>query len=135
MNSSPRPPSRHGGFSLLEMVVALAILAISLSVLYRVAGGATRTVSVDEKMTYGVELARSLLTLHKIVPVAGVESSGETAGGFIWQVVANPLLLSEDIPLAEGQLQSIRVEVSWPDGEKDRSFVLHSVVAGMEQTE
>lgn len=117
------------------MVVAMAILAISLSVLYRVAGGATRTVSVDEKMTYAVELARSLLTLHKMVPPAGVESAGETSGGFSWQVLSAPLELEEDSPFAEGQLQAVRVDVMWPDGERQRSFTLHSVVAGVEEPE
>ena len=49
------------GFSLLEVLVAITILALALAVLYQAASGATRNVRSDEKYAYGVELARSLL--------------------------------------------------------------------------
>ena len=58
--ADPLRARRCGGFSLLEMVVAIAILALALAALYQAAGGATRNVRSDEKYAYGVELARSL---------------------------------------------------------------------------
>jgi len=123
------------GFSLLEMVVAVAILGMSLGVLYRAAGGATRIVSVDEQTAYGVELARSLLVLNAVVPASGLSEQGETEGGFAWEVVASPVEFSEEMPLAEGTLQAITVTVSWRDGDKDRKFALDSVVVGQEVLE
>jgi len=129
------PRSRTGGFSLLEMVVAVAILAMSLSVMYRVAGGATRTVGLDEKTVYAVELARSLLALHAVVPPAGLNDSGETEGGYRWEVSAAPLSLEEDAGLQPGQLQLLSVAVRWADGERDREFSTTSVVAGLEPEE
>ena len=119
-----------GGFSLLEMVVAVAIMAISLSVLYRAAGGATRSVGVDEKMVYAVELARSLVALNKLVPASGMRDEGETEGGFQWEVQAEPVVLQDPAPLEAGQLQYLSVTVRWPDGFKERQFVLNSIVAG-----
>lgn len=128
----PEAPKRRiaAGFSLLEMVVAIAILAMSLGVLYRAVGGATRSVSVDEKVVYAVELARSVLALHAVVPAAGFSDRGETGGGFRWSVTANPTALPPDSALAAGQLQDIAVSVAWTDGPKERAFILHSVVAG-----
>jgi general secretion pathway protein I len=125
-------PGGSRGFSLLEMVVAVAIMGISLSALYQAAGGATRTVAIDEKMAYGVELARSLLATHAVVPVAGLHDSGETEGGFAWEVVAEPVTLSDEDLLPEGMLQNLQITVRWPDGAKERQFVLYSVVAGEE---
>ena len=117
------------------MIVAVAILGIVLGGLYRVAGGATRTVAVDEKTVYAVELARSLLALHSAVPPEGLSDAGETDGGFSWRVLAEPLQFPGEVDLEEGQLQTLRVAVSWVDGEREREFALDSVVAGLEQEE
>ena len=117
------------------MVVAIAILGLVLGALYRLAGGATRTVAVDEKMGYGVELARSLLANYAVVPLQGLQEEGETAGGFRWQVIATPLSFADEVPLLEGQLQDMRVLVTWADGDRQRQFALDSVVAGMEPEE
>lgn len=120
------------GFSLLEMVVAVAILGMSLGALYQSVAGATRIVRIDEKYAYAVELARSLLAGKTVVPLTGMNERGETAGGFSWSVLAVPVVLPEASTLQEGQLQEITVSVSWTDGDKDRTVALQSVVAGME---
>ena len=122
---------RQLGFSLLEMVIAIAILAISLTALYQAAGGATRIVSVDEKMAYAVELARSLVADHAAVPAEGMQASGSTPSGFQWNVVAQRVLLPEGSSLADGQLQYLNVVIRWPDGDRERDFTLSSVVAGL----
>ena len=127
--------ARSRGFSLLEMVVAVAILGMSLGALYQAAGGATRTVAVDEKMAYAVELARSLLANYAVVPLAGMNETGETAGGFAWEVAAAPTVLAEGSVLPQGLLQQISVVVTWRDAGRDRSIALDSVVAGKEQQE
>ena len=123
----------QSGFSLLEMVVAVAILGMTLGVLYQAASGATRTLAVDEKMAYAVELARSLRDLYAVVPLEGASASGETAGGFNWQVSTAAISLPDASPLNDGQLHSLFVEVSWEDGRRDRSFELESVVTGREE--
>ena len=115
------------------MLVAIAILAMSLAAMYQVAGGATRTVSVDEKMVYGVELARSLLAVNQVVPVEGLSETGETEGDFRWELRAEPIPLPDELPLSEGQLQRISVAVRWSDGDRERAVELESVVAGREE--
>ena len=122
-------PSASNGFSLLEMVVAIAILGLTLGALYQAVSGATRNVRTDEKYAYGVELARSLLAMNAVVPVSGKNTSGETEGGFSWQVVAIPAAV-EGGSLRPGALQDIEVVVGWEDGRKKRLVRLHSVVAG-----
>lgn len=131
MRSTERPRRRAAaaGFSLLEMLVAISILALSLGALYQAAGGATRNVRIDEKYAYGVELARSLLSANARVPLNGVSSQGETAGGFSWRVATRPISL-ERTALARASLHDIQVAVSWIDGGKRREVVLDSVVEG-----
>ena len=116
-----------GGFSLLELVVAMAILSLSLSVLYQAVGGATRNVRTDEKYAYAVELARSLLANNASVPGNGVNDRGETSGKFAWLVNSAPLA-SGGKALPPGSLHNLEVSVSWYDGRKQRSVVLYSVV-------
>jgi general secretion pathway protein I len=133
--STGRPgtrPAKSHGFSLLEMLVAVSILALALGALYQAASGATRNVRTDEKYAYGVELARSLLAANARVPADGISARGETAGGFTWRVDTKPLNF-ERTALAAASLQSIEVGVSWLDGGKRRQVVLNSVVEGLMQ--
>ena len=125
-------PAASRGFSLLEMLVAISILALALGALYQAASGATRNVRTDEKYAYGVELARSLLAANARVPADGISTSGETAGGFSWRVDTRPLNF-ERTALASASLQTIEVGVSWLDGGKRRKVVLNSVVEGLVQ--
>lgn len=126
---SPVGRQFSAGFSLLEMVVALAILALSLGALYQATGGATRNASVDEEYAYGVELARSLLADNGKVPYSGANLSGETNGGFKWHVKSAPLQFGRT-PSPEAPLHAIEVQVSWMDAGKQRAVVLNSVVEG-----
>ena len=127
-----RRPASSRGFSLLEMLVAISILALALGALYQAASGATRNVRTDEKYAYGVELARSLLAANARVPADGISARGETAGGFSWRVDTRPLNF-ERTALASASLQAIEVVVSWLDGGKRREVVLNSVVEGVVQ--
>jgi general secretion pathway protein I len=126
---------RTRGFSLLEMLVAVAILGISLAALYQSAGGATRIAGIDENYVYATELARSLLADNAVVPVGGLSKSGETAGGFDWSVEARPVAFVDPAPLEEGKLQEISIVVAWRDSNRERTVVLHSVVAGQAMPE
>ena len=118
---------RQRGFSLLEMVVAMAILAFSLAALYQAVSGATRNVRSGEKYAYGVELARSVLADNALISTDGVSKRGETEGGFNWQVLSSPVSLPKT-GISRGALHQLEVTVSWQDGQKQRQVVLHSVV-------
>ena len=118
------------GFSLLEMMVAIAILGLSLGALYQSAGGATRNVRMDERYAYGVELARSLLASNARVPASGLSEQGETEGEFSWRVASSPVSQRRGGNL-RASLQNIEVAVSWMDGGRPREVVLHSVVEAL----
>lgn len=115
------------GFSLIEMLVAMTIMAMSLGALYEATAGATRNVRVDEKYSYAYLLAESLLAEYDVVDIGGVSVDGTTEGGFHWQVTASPL--DGELPafLEKGSLQEISVVVNWGGVREVR---LDSIVAG-----
>jgi general secretion pathway protein I len=115
---------RQGGFSLLEMVVAVAILGISLGMLYQAAGGATRSISTTEDYTYGVTMAQSLLANYSVVPPAGVSVRGSTEDDYHWEVKSEPVMGPND---EETGLHKIDVWVRWGN-ERPREVHLPSVV-------
>ena len=120
------------GFSLLEMMVAIAVLALSLGALYQAVSGATRNVRSDERYAYGVELAQSVLANNSAVPASGVNASGETEGGFFWSAVSQPVSL-EGVSEEKVSLHHIMVTVRWRDGRKSREVVLDSIVERLRQ--
>ncbi|MDO3385245.1 prepilin-type N-terminal cleavage/methylation domain-containing protein [Gilvimarinus sp. SDUM040013] len=115
----------HKGFSLLEMLVAVAILGISFGMLYQSAGGSVRSVAVGEDYAYAVTIAQSLLAENSLVPQGGVNTRSETADGYRWSVQTAPLSDVNGDPL---MLYRIDVEVQWGQGSGGRKFVLNSVV-------
>lgn len=124
--------SRQSGFSLLELMVAIAILGISLTALYQAVSGASRSARASERYVYATELARSLLALHQRVPNTGFSDSGETDSGFQWSVESIPF--ESPLPTIEyGLLQAITVEVAYEDGRTRRNIRLDSVVEGVQE--
>jgi len=122
--------SREKGFSLLEMIVAVAILGISLGALYQAVGGATNATRIDEKYLYAIEIAKSVLADNSIVdPSANV--SGVTEGGFKWELLSESVSAESIAKNSEDALQKIIVNVSWDDGVKSRKVQLVSVVSGV----
>lgn len=117
------------GFSLLEMVVAIAILALSLGAMYQAVSGATKNVRSGEKYAYGVELAKSLVAANFEIPMGGIQQSGRTAGEYSWQLRSAAVSLGNS-SLPDGALHELEVLVSWQDGLKQREVVLRSVVGG-----
>lgn len=118
-------PGRMGGFSLLEVLVAFAVMALALGVLYQALGGSVRAAGDAEHNVRAVLMAESLLAQHRSVPPGGIDQSG-AVGGFAWHVQSVPL------PPLEGradawELHEIGVEVSWQDRGARRSFRLASV--------
>jgi general secretion pathway protein I len=127
MNSLQLRPQQ--GFSLLEMMVAISILALALGALYQAASGATRNVRTSERYAYGIELARSLLADNAMVPAEGVNSSGETGSGYAWRVQTRPLDLGRS-GMGRARLHDVEVGVAWFDGNKRREITLNSIAEG-----
>ncbi len=111
------------GFTLLEVVVALAIMAMALGVLYRAIGGGVRAVGDTSHYAQAVVVAESLLEMRDSVPPGGWNESG-TWEAFRWSVASSPY------DAAGGQLiplHRVQVDVTWFDGLRERHIALASL--------
>lgn len=102
------------GFSLLELLVAFAIMAMSLGLLYRVAGGSASHVSDAALHQHATWLAESLLNHQSSVLASGWNEDGNSAA-FKWQVRSQPYQSGINNPQAVA-LHEIRLSIFWSDG-------------------
>ena len=116
-------PLRSAGFTLLEVVVALAIMAIALGVLYRAVGGGVRTVGDLSAYSRAVAIGESVLQMRESVPAEGWNEAGQW-GGFRWSVASTPY---EPGGGAGVPLHRVQVDVAWSDGLRERDLSLVSL--------
>lgn len=124
---APRMGRRAGGFSLLEILVAFAIAAMALGLLYRVSGNNARQAGGLLQHERAMVLAQSLLAAHQTVPAQGVNDRGEAAG-YGWQVQSRPYPTPAGNAAPQAaRLHELRVDVRWHDGTAGRAFELASL--------
>ena len=109
---------RVRGFTLIEVVVAFAILALSLGVLYEAFGGALRRSAVSTQRELAALRADSLLAEFRgsggLLPQPA--SGRDEATGLEWRVT-HKAFLAEHAEDSAWMTDIVSVEVSWGAGE------------------
>jgi general secretion pathway protein I len=122
--------SRAAGFTLLEVLVALAIAGLSLVVLFRAGGDGLVAVDTATRAEEAVERAQShLAALGHDVALAQGESEGDDGGGYRWRLRVEPVATWQTAAAAgtlgtATTLFDVEVAISWPGHHHDRSVVL-----------
>ncbi len=120
------------GFSLLEVVVAFTLLALSLAVLMQAFGGGVHLLGDAEQLSRAATLAQSQLARVGIdVPLAEGDTQGEWPPNYHWQIKVAPFYLPP--PLAEHprwQLFQVEVVVGWAEAGRSRGYRLTSLRVG-----
>ena len=122
--------SASRGYTLVEVLVAFVILAMTLTVLFRIFSGGVRNISVS------ADYARAVLIAESRLAAAGINEplyAGETYGvedeEFTWTRSVTPYRPS---PQYKSQVKDLKawyvaVTVEWPHGEGERSIDISTV--------
>jgi general secretion pathway protein I len=107
------------GFTLIEVLIAFAILAVAMTALFQVFSNGLRTIGVAERYTMATMLARSVIDDVGVeIPLVPGERRGEIGDGFSWSVriarstAVKPLVDAEEL----GIPYDVSVTVSWDGG-------------------
>lgn len=117
--------ARQRGFSLLEVLVAFTIMALSLAMIYRVSGGSARNAADLEHYQQAALLAESVLNLRDAVPASGWNDRGSSAG-YQWDVRSTPYPTAENNPSAP-RLHEVAIAVVWTQGSVTKRYDLSTL--------
>lgn len=126
---------RQRGFSLLEVLVAFSVLALSLGVLMRIHSAALGNVGVSREQTEALVLAQSLIADATGAPALEPRSAeGGQGDRLAWRITVDSYSGEQDtaaagyLPVA---LWEISARVAWRDGrdKRERSITLKTIRA------
>jgi general secretion pathway protein I len=117
------------GFTLLEVVVALAIAGLALIELFQAAGGGLFAADEAGRVDEAIERAQShLAAFGRVGAIVPGDLEGDDGGGYHWRLSATQLAVQP--PATEGlaglALFDVEVTISWRAGGRERSVVLNS---------
>jgi len=112
----------EGGFTLLEVIVAMALFAAGIVAVYRLYSGALRLAAGSRDASASAIYARQRMEEALLVPdpVEGVER-GTFGDRYRWEVTTSIAPQEEETPYDEVH---VRVTVSWKDGADERAVDL-----------
>ncbi|AVZ80130.1 general secretion pathway protein GspI [Zoogloeaceae bacteirum Par-f-2] len=114
------------GFSLLELLVALAIMGFSLVAIYHATGGSVDAVRRLGSYSGALNLAESLLDRRDSVPARGWSESGIWEG-YGWQITSTPYRdpVTADSAVA---LHQVKLSVHWGEVGHEQSLIIDTLM-------
>jgi general secretion pathway protein I len=114
------------GFTLLEVLVAFAIAALALGVMFRAIGTGLGSAAVAARYQQALSRARSHLAAAGVRLVPGTQS-GEDGGGFSWRVRISVTAQGPPLPAGvRAVLYAVRVTESWDADGRTRAVTLET---------
>ena len=117
------------GFTLIEVLVAMMILAISFVVLLQLFSGGLRTGRLSDDYTRAILHAREKMEEILLFEKSGSgEQEGEFKDGFKWKTKIDRVENTEE-EAAKMSLDSfnVKVEVTWFEGSREKHFEINSL--------
>ncbi|CCE06195.1 hypothetical protein BRAS3843_1640005 [Bradyrhizobium sp. STM 3843] len=121
----------EAGFTLVEVIVALAMLSVGLSILFGMISSGLGRTGTAERTAEAASLAQSLLADVGTELAVGVGArSGEFPHGFRWQLIMRPYHQSREGAERRIELYLVSAQVGWDEGAGQRSFELSTLRLG-----
>ncbi len=123
LRSSNAPPRAQGGFSLLEVIAAIMLLAIAFAALMKVAGGSISLTQNAADYSEASLWARGLLDSAFVgTPIKTGNSAGQFNNRFRWQLAVTPWNdAGNQPPEAPLHLYQMDLDVLWGPAGRPRS--------------
>jgi general secretion pathway protein I len=126
-----RRRSLEGGFSLLEVLVAFSVLALTLGVLIQVFSLAMRTTTLSGAYSRAAALAEARLNAVGVdIPLQVGAFGGEPEDGMNWQVVIAPYDTGQTGWQAPVQPYVVTATAQWEEAGQVREVVLSTLRIG-----
>jgi general secretion pathway protein I len=128
---------RDRGFTLLEVVIAFAIAALALGVMFKAAIGGMSAVGTAGRYEEAISRAKShLAAVGRDGPLSAGETQGDDGSAYRWririvQVAAitqntNPLTPFAQASFRKPTLYSVEVGISWSESGRSREVLLQT---------
>jgi len=128
VRESKLPPS-NDGFTLIEILVAISILAISLVVILQLFSGGLKSSRLSDEYTRGIFHAREKMgevLLSK--EVSAGETEGEFSDSFRWKCQIELIeSVEEDEEKLPFNMFNIKVDIIWDAGGKEKRFQVSTI--------
>lgn len=113
---------RQRGFSLLEVIAAMLLLAIAFGALMKVAGGSIALTRNADDHSQAALWARSLLdTVDLTAPLQAGTTQGRFDDSYRWRLVVSPWNPPGASPDAQVRLFKLDLDVMWGPRLRERS--------------
>ncbi len=126
---------REKGFTLLEILVAFVVLALSLTVIFQIFSRGTRNLSLANDYNRAIIVAQNQLArLNGVDKIEPGESSGVTEDGIRWHRVITEYEETENDGFHQNYpLVNVEITTQWKTLGKDYHFSLKTRrIAGMD---
>jgi general secretion pathway protein I len=132
-----RLQAANAGFTLLEVMVALAVLAVGIAAVLELFGGGLRLTTKSSRRTQAVVYAQNVMD-HLLAQstLEDGDDGGQFPGEFSWRTQVYEIRPDDDASTLQQKsqnqpeffrLKQINVEVYWSEGVGEQSYALRSL--------
>ena len=120
--------TRQSGFSLLEVLVAFAILSMSLGVLYQAFSNSLRNVGASGDYSRAMIIAEARLAEAMAdVPIKEGGDQGQVEDRYHWRLTVQRYEYDDEGISSQFTPYEVQIVVSWQDGKHSREYQLSTL--------